>query len=210
MPKPPLTLEENGPYNSTETSNSSCGPLLFLRSLLNNPLKVGALAPSSPRLSRLMASRVDPGTAPVLEIGAGTGVITRALLQRGVSPERLFVIEQDPSLAAFLQREFPDVCVRQGDAIDARCILAEEAVGRVRTVISSLPLRNLPVADQIETVRAMIGALTQEGQLIQFTYAAGCPIPSQRLGLQAECLGRVWMNFPPAAVWRFTRNLVAV
>ena len=157
-----------------------------------------------------MASRVDPGPDPVLEIGAGTGVITRALLQRGVSPERLFVIEQDPFLAAFLEREFPDVCVRQGEALDTRCILAEEAVGRVRTIVSSLPLRNLPRVDQLETVRAMIGALTQGGQLIQFTYAAGCPIPSQKLGLKAECLGRVWMNFPPAAVWRFTRNLASV
>ena len=210
MPKAPLTPEGNGQYNSAESGNSFCGPLLFLRSLLNNPLKMGALAPSSPKLSRLMASRVDPGPDPVLEIGAGTGVITRALLQRGVSPERLFVIEQDPFLAAFLEREFPDVCVRQGEALDACCILAEETVGRVRTIVSSLPLRNLPHADQLETVRAMMSALAQGGQLIQFTYAAGCPIPSQKLGLKAECLGRVWMNFPPATVWRFTRNLASV
>lgn len=210
MPKAPLTLEGAGPYNRAASGISSCGPLLFLRSFLSNPLKMGALAPSSPKLSRLMASCVDPGTAPVLEIGAGTGVITRALLQRGVSPERLFVIEQDPFLAAFLQREFPNVCVRQGEALDTRYILAEEVVGRVRTIISSLPLRNLPRTDQLETVRAMMDALAQGGQLIQFTYAAGCPIPNQRLGLTAECLGRVWVNFPPAAVWRFTRNSAIV
>lgn len=209
MPKTPLVLELNERY-SGEPTNSSSAPLLFLRSLINNPLKVGALAPSSPKLSRLMASRVDSGTAPVLEIGAGTGVITRALLKKGISPQRLFVIEQDPSLAAFLQREFPNVCVRCGEALDARCILAEEDIRRVKTVVSSLPLRNLPVEDQIETVRAMMSALVQEGQLIQFTYAAGCPIPTQKLGLKAECLGRVWMNFPPATVWRFTRNLASV
>lgn len=199
-------LELNGRY-SEEPAGSSCAPLLFLRSLLNDPLKVGALAPSSPKLSQMMASCVDPGTAPVLEIGAGTGVITRALLRRGISPERLFVIEQDPSLAAFLQREFPDVCVRRGEALNAGCILAEEAVGRVKTVVSSVPLRNLPMEDQIETVRAMMSTLAHGGQLIQFTYAAGCPIPSEKLNLKAERLGRVWMNFPPAAVWRFTRNL---
>jgi len=201
-------LELNGRY-SGEPGNSSPAPLLFLRSLLNNPLKVGALAPSSPKLSQLMASCVDQENAPVLEIGAGTGVITRALLKRGISPERLFVIEQDPLLAAFLQREFPDVCVRCGEAIDAGCILAEEAVKRVKTVVSSLPLRNLPMQEQIETVRAMMKPLARDGQLVQFTYAAGCPIPSEKLDLKAECLGRVWMNFPPAAVWRFTRNLAS-
>jgi phosphatidylethanolamine/phosphatidyl-N-methylethanolamine N-methyltransferase len=156
-----------------------------------------------------MASCVDSATTPVLEVGAGTGAITRALLKKGVSPERLFVIEQDPSLAAFLQREFPEVCVRCGEALDTGCILAEEAIGRVKTVVSSLPLRNLPLEDQIETVRAMMSALAQGGQFIQFTYAAGCPIPSQELGLKAERLGRVWMNFPPAAVWRFTQSLTA-
>jgi phosphatidylethanolamine/phosphatidyl-N-methylethanolamine N-methyltransferase len=191
---------------SADSIGYSCEPLLFLRSLLNNPLKVGALAPSSPKLSQLMASRVDPEMSPVLEIGAGTGVITRALLRRGVSPERLYVIEQDPSLAAFLRRAFPNVYVRCGEALDAAYILDEEAIGKVNTVVSSVPLRNLPMADQIETVRAMMSALTHRGQLIQFTYAAGCPIPNQKLDLKAECLGRVWMNFPPAAVWRFTRN----
>jgi phosphatidylethanolamine/phosphatidyl-N-methylethanolamine N-methyltransferase len=200
-----LLLELDERYRG-EPATPSCAPLLFLRSLLNNPLKVGALAPSSPKLSRLMASCVDAETTPVLEVGAGTGVITRALLRKGVSPERLFVIEQDATLAAFLQRQFPDVCVRCGEALDARGILAEEAMGRVKTVVSSLPLRNLPAEDQIETVRAMMSALVKGGQLIQFTYAAGCPIPSQKLGLKAECLGRVWMNFPPAAVWRFTRR----
>ena len=209
MPKTPLLLELDRPYRG-ESAGPSHAPLLFLRSLLSNPLKVGALAPSSPKLSRLMASRVDSATAPVLEVGAGTGVITRALLRKGISPQRLFVIEQDPSLAAFLRREFPGVHVRCGEALDAGCILAEAAVGRVQTVVSSLPLRNLPVEHQIETVRAMMSALKQGGQLIQFPYAAGCPIPSQKLGLKAERLGRVWMNFPPAAVWRFTRHSATV
>jgi phosphatidylethanolamine/phosphatidyl-N-methylethanolamine N-methyltransferase len=148
-----------------------------------------------------MASCVDAGTAPVLEIGAGTGVITRALLRKGISPHRLFVIEQDASLAAFLQRQFPQVRVRCGEALDARCILAEEFMGRVKTVVSSLPLRNLPIENQIQTVQAMVSVLAQEGQLVQFTYGVGCPIPSREIGLKAERLGRVWMNFPPAAVW---------
>jgi phosphatidylethanolamine/phosphatidyl-N-methylethanolamine N-methyltransferase len=203
MSKQPSVVELNGSCTKGFIKSAS-GPLLFLRSLLSNPLKVGALAPSSPKLSQLMASCVDSTTAPVLEIGAGTGVITRALLNKGIQPERLFVIEQDPSLAAFLQQEFPDVRVRRGEALQAGCILAEEAIGRVKTIVSSLPLRNLPPAHQIETVRAMVDTLAHEGQLIQFTYAAGCPIPTLELGLRAECLGRVWMNFPPAAVWRFT------
>lgn len=180
--------------------------LLFLRSLLLNPKAIGAVTPSSMRLSKLMASCVGPASAPVLEVGAGTGAITQALLDRGVSPERLVVIERDAELTAFLRHKFPGVRVRCGNAIHARRILSDNAIPHVRTVVSSLPLRNLSPADRIENVDAMLNSLAQDGQLIQYTYAADCPIPTGRFGLEAECLGRVWQNLPPASVWRFLRR----
>ncbi len=184
-------------------------PLVFFRSLLQNPLTIGAVAPSSSSLCHLIASRVDPATSSVLEVGAGTGPVTRALLERGVGPERLFLIERDPSLAAYLHRRFPGVRVRCGDAVHAGRILSDESVGQVKTVISSLPIRNLSGRDQLKAVRGMLNALAPGGQLIQFTYASRCPIPIRKFGLRAECVGRVWMNIPPATVWRFTRNTVA-
>lgn len=162
--------------------------------------------PSSPRLSQLMASQVDAASAPVLEIGAGTGVITQALLKGPVNPERLFVIERDPKLAAFLSHKFPRVRVRCSDAIHSRRFLSDYAVPYVRTVISSLPLRNLSPAEMIDNVDAMLNSLAHDGQLIQYTYAAGCPIPARLFGLKAERLGRVWQNMPPAAVWRFVKR----
>jgi phosphatidylethanolamine/phosphatidyl-N-methylethanolamine N-methyltransferase len=179
-------------------------PFIFVRSLILNPRAMGALAPSSPKLSQLMASLVDPTNSSVLEIGAGTGAVTRALLARNVRPDHLIIIERDPSLAAFLRHEFPGVRVRCGEAVHLSRILSDESIRRVDTVVSSLPLRNLPRVDRIKTVRAMVNALAHKGQLIQYTYFAGCPIPSSRLGLEAERLGRVWLNLPPASVWRFT------
>lgn len=182
------------------------GSLLFVRSLLKNPLAMGAVAPSSPQLSRLMVSRADWASSHVLEVGAGTGSITEALLSRGVPPNRLLVIERDPELVTYLRERFPLVRVRCGDAAHAGAILRDEGVSQVHTLISSLPIRNLNSRDRIAIVRGMMKALAPDGQLIQFTYAANCPIPTARLGLHAECLGRVWMNLPPAAVWRFTRR----
>jgi len=179
-------------------------PFLFFRSLLLNPKAMGSVTASSQRLCQLMASSVDPENSSVLEIGAGTGAITRVLLKRKLHPERLFIIERDPFLAAFLRREFPGVRVRCGEAIHLGHILGNEPMPQINTVVSSLPLRNLAHEDRIRNVRAMISALVPEGQLIQYTYGTGCPIPTRRLGLEAECLGHVWRNVPPAAVWRFT------
>jgi phosphatidylethanolamine/phosphatidyl-N-methylethanolamine N-methyltransferase len=187
-------------------SNDLPASLLFWRSLLNDPRKMGALVPSSSQLSRLIASRVDPSQSSVLEVGAGTGAITRALLRRGLRPERLFIIERDPVLSGFLRTNFPRVRICCGEAAHAPNILSGAGVGPVDTIVSSLPLRNLRQADQLEIFRAMMSTLNGKGQIIQFTYGPTCPIPSRRLGLEAECIGRVWMNFPPATVWRFTKR----
>lgn len=153
-----------------------------------------------------MISRVDAHTVPILEIGAGTGAITAALLERSLGPDRLFVIERDPELAAFLRCRFPRVRVRCADAMDTQRILYEEGISTVNTIISSLPLRNLSRADRLGNIDAMLASLAYNGQLIQYTYRRDCPISPVRFGLQAECLGRVWHNLPPAAVWRFTRK----
>ena len=181
------------------------GTLLFLGSLLRSPLEVGAVVPSSPQLSRLIASQVGIGNSHVLEVGAGTGSITDALLSLGLPANRLLVIERDPSLVAHLRRRFPNIRVRCGDAANAGSILCEEGISRVQTLISSLPVRNLNGNERLAIVGGMMKALAADGQLIQFTYRANCPFPTERLGLRAERVGRVWLNIPPAVVWKFTR-----
>ena len=181
--------------------------LVFLRSVIRNPLAVGALLPSSPRLSRLIASGVDPDSPAVVEVGAGTGPVTRELLKRGIGPERLFLIERNPEFVAYLQDRFPRVHVICGDAIDARRILARKGVGPINTVISSLPIRNLSRHEQVTTIEAMMKVLAPGGQLIQYSYGSGFPVPTQKLGIDVQRLGRVWMNVPPAEVWCLTRRI---
>ena len=178
---------------------------MFLRSMLDNPLRVGALAPSSDGLARLMASfvRLNSGEA-VLELGAGTGSVTRALLEIGVPRERLYVIELDERLHRYLQNRFPGVTVLRGNACDARELLPVHRVGKISTVVSSLPLRPMKFATQAAIVNAVFDVMAPGGMMLQYSYPPGKPLPA-RLGLKAECAGRIWWNLPPAAVWRITR-----
>ncbi|HEX4164931.1 MAG TPA: methyltransferase domain-containing protein, partial [Bryobacteraceae bacterium] len=135
-------------------------------------MTIGALAPSSPQLSRLMASPAAWGASHILEVGAGTGSVTDALLSRGLPPGRLVVIERDPSLVSYLRERFPHVRIRCGDAKHAAAILRDEGISQVHTLISSLPIRNLNHRDRVAVVRGMMSALAPDGQLIQFTYTA--------------------------------------
>ena len=59
-----------------------------------------------------------PSPGPVVELGPGTGPVTQALLQRGLAPERLILVEYDPAFCRLLERRFPGVRVIQGDAYD--------------------------------------------------------------------------------------------
>ncbi|HEY0223461.1 MAG TPA: methyltransferase, partial [Pseudolabrys sp.] len=69
----------------------------FIRSWFEKPLSTGAVMPSSKALARTMANYVDPqSTGPVIELGPGTGPVTEALVQRGVDPKRLLLVEFNP------------------------------------------------------------------------------------------------------------------
>ena len=88
----------------------------FLSSWIQSPLKTGAVSPSSPALAKAMAAEVDPEMpGPVVEIGPGTGPVTQAILARGISPQRLVLVEYNPEFCALLRRRFPGVTVIQGD-----------------------------------------------------------------------------------------------
>src|SRR5499427_9753121 len=82
--------------------------VVFARSWASNPMRVGAISPSSQRLARLITSEITPASAPVLELGPGTGVFTRALLGRGLTEQELILVECDPRFARLLERDYPD------------------------------------------------------------------------------------------------------
>lgn len=182
----------------------------LLRAWLRDPRSVGALAPSGPALARLMTAHVDHAHGPVIELGPGTGVFTRALLERGLPGHRLVLVETDPVLASTLARRYPHARVLRMDA--ARLGRSSSLFGdeRASAVISGLPLLSIP-ADKVEAIVEGVfeRQLQQDGALYQFTYGLRCPVPRalrQRLGLEAERIGGAWLNLPPARVWRIRRR----
>lgn len=179
--------------------------LLFWRELMAGPRAIGAVCASSHHLATRMAACVDPNVAGwVVELGGGTGVITTALLARGVPPERLIVIERSARLAALLRRRFPDLCVLHGDAAQLGELLASLTgdSGRrgVGQIVSGLPLLSIAEPVRSGILRAGLMALAPGGRLLQFTYAPRCSSPWTRVGLQ--CQERQWVlaNLPPARI----------
>jgi phosphatidylethanolamine/phosphatidyl-N-methylethanolamine N-methyltransferase len=176
---------------------------LFLRRWARNPLQMGSLVPSSPALGRRVAAltRHAPGQR-VVELGAGTGAISRALLAHGVPAERLAVVEIVPEMAEHLEATLPGVAVIRGDAFALADALPRAWHGRIGTVICGIPLVLLPLERQRAFVRAVEAVAPGQGFLL-YTYCITSPLPWRQLGLTATREAWTPWNLPPASVWRY-------
>lgn len=177
---------------------------LFMGQLLRKPHEVVALAPSSRALSTEMAAGIEPAKGPVVELGAGTGRITQAILARGVRAEDLHAIEMNPEFCARLRARFPGLNVYQISAGDVGKLPVEGA----QAVVSGLPLLSMPLALQRDILGGTFERVTPGGSYVQFTYGPKPPVARavrDELGLTWTRSGKIWGNLPPARVYRFTR-----
>ena len=178
----------------------------FLRSWIEKPLHMGAVMPSGKVLARTVASYVDiQSTAPVIELGPGTGAITDALLARGVLEKRLVLVEFDPGFCALLRERYPQATIIQGDAYNLDKTLAElNEPGSA--MVSGLPLVTKPMLIRVKLMRDAFSKLEPGAPFIQFTYSVAPPIPKSQPGVMTKASERIWMNLPPARVWVYRKG----
>jgi phosphosulfolactate phosphohydrolase-like enzyme/phospholipid N-methyltransferase len=185
------------------------GTSMFVTEMLLYPQQVGAILPSSRHLSGVMADWLpaDPD-AYVLELGPGTGAVTRALLTRGLRPERLIAIEMSARMARALRGQFPKAHILTGDACNLDKLLRRHLreVTTVGAVISSLPLRMFSDEAAKTLATRIRQVLHPEGRWVQYSYWLGNP-RNEALAAFERCASRlVWRNFPPARVTVYRRK----
>jgi phosphatidylethanolamine/phosphatidyl-N-methylethanolamine N-methyltransferase len=180
--------------------------LRFLARMIARPVHTGAVAPSSRALGRAMAAQIErSGDLPVLELGPGTGVVTEALIARGIAPERLTAIEYDPNFAAMVAERFPRARVIQGDAFDLGKTLGGKLSGPLAGVVSSLPLINFPYATRTALLDDIFSRLAPGAPFVQFSYRLRPPV-APPAGVFLKRAAVVWLNLPPARVWVYRRH----
>ncbi len=188
-------------------TDTNLGTKLFLLRALRNPRQLGAIAPSSRHLGALLArhAAVDDHS-PIVELGGGSGSLTRAMIKSGIAPERIYVIELEPTLATYLKTALPNVNVIHGNATDLRKILPPEVLGKVHRVVSGLPMINMPEAVRGEILESCFDIMAPGGAYLQYTYSLRSSINDKVYGLTKKRLGTIFLNIPPATVWQYTRE----
>jgi phosphatidylethanolamine/phosphatidyl-N-methylethanolamine N-methyltransferase len=178
----------------------------FIKTLFESPRLTGAVSPSGRFLARAMARAVNPSRPGlVVELGPGTGPVTKALIERGVPAQDLALVEYDPAFCRLLAQRYPRVRILQGDAYDLTRTLAELRGQPIRAIVSSLPLLNEPQARRQELLRQAFALMEPDGVFVQFTYGVVAPAPRRIGGLRLSAIAGapVWLNLPPARVWTY-------
>jgi len=179
----------------------------FIRSWLERPLSTGAVTPSGKLLARTMARYVDPNsTGPVVELGPGTGPVTEALVEAGVDPARLVLVEFNPTFCRLLRSRYPEATLVQGDAYSMRRLLEALLRQPAAAVVSGLPLVTKPVKQRLRLIRDAFELMVPGAPFVQFTYSVASPLPKRLGGFSAESSERIWMNLPPARVWVYRKT----
>ena len=191
------------------TAATECSDFFqFFRLWISDPLRVAAIAPSGESLARVMTQEILPSDGPVLELGAGTGVFTKALLARGIRESDLTLIEYGSDFMRMLQFRFPSARVLWMDAsqLGQYDLFPEAPIG---AVVSGLPLLSMSPRKVVSILAGAFSNIRPGGAFYQYTYGPRCPVPRpilDRLGLKAIRIGGTVRNLPPASVYRITRR----
>ena len=182
------------------------GDIRFFKGWLDGPKSVGTPFATSIHTGRAMASVINLHSGlPVLEVGPGTGAITRAILARGLAPEMLYAVEYSEDFVDALTREFPRAHILRGDAFKLDEALADNSGLRFDCVISAIPLLNFPMWQRVSYMEDMLDRIQLGRPVIQVTYAPVSPIPPRSGTFVVERTDFILRNIPPAHLWTYRR-----
>ena len=178
----------------------------FFKLWLKNPKALGAVLPTSKVTADRMADVARIGEDKhVLELGPGSGIITRSLLARGIASKNLHLVEFTSEFVETLRQNYHGVNVMEGDAFYLDKVISGHFSGKFDTIVSGLPLLNFTLRQRIQLLNKALDLLEPGRPFVQFSYGWRPPIPPRSGPYSVELLDWVFRNIPPAKVWIYRR-----
>ncbi|MEC8474919.1 MAG: methyltransferase domain-containing protein [Planctomycetota bacterium] len=187
--------------------------LTFLKTFLQQPSNIGAIAPSSVGLVSTMIESFDwENVQSAIEYGPGTGVFTERILKTMQEGTHFFAIEQSATMVEATLQRCPEVKIYQESVTNVQELCLKESIQNVDAIISGLPWASFPDDVQNEIMQTMTRVLRPGGTFATFAYWQGLALPAgqrfaSRLRSTFSRVQRsptVWKNLPPAFVYRCT------
>jgi phosphatidylethanolamine/phosphatidyl-N-methylethanolamine N-methyltransferase len=192
---------------------------LFVKRFFSHPSITGSVFPSSKKLAERMTKQaLNQKTAPLryLEVGAGSGAMTKYLIPKLKLGDTLDIVEIDPHFCAQLRGKYgylPHIKIYEASILDF-----EES--RFDVVVSSLPLNAFKAA-MVDQILLKYKNLVKPGGYVSYfeyiglgrikeLYLSGKPqvdfktiLSLKKSFVKSYCteIDRIWWNFPPARVF---------
>lgn len=182
----------------------------FFSAFLRRPAAVGAVAPSSSFLATALLRYCDfRNGVTVVELGPGTGAVTRHILPHLGHKATFFAMELDGPQSRQLQSQFPGTAVYNDSAEQVKKYLDQHGRAKADFIVSSLPWGNMPGSVQDRILDAVLGSLSPGGVFSTYAYLHSRYLPTgrhlrKRLHQHfkhVETSQVVWRNVPPAFVY---------
>jgi len=196
-------------------SNKSALPRIIknttLGQFLCKPRITGAICPSSSGLGKMLCDEIELEKAKVVvELGPGTGAITKFIVERIAPDARFFSVELNKNVVSTFRKNFPKLKIYNDSASNLPNILKSEGIANADVIISGLPWAAFPDDLQEELLSAICEALPPNGMFTTFAYLQGRFLPAgckfnkrlKQYFTTVKCSNIVWMNLPPAFVYR--------
>ena len=178
---------------------------VFLKRFVKKPRQVGSVIPSSSFLTKAMMSKIKWDDACyVAELGAGTGVFTRAIVRSLKPGGKVFVFEIDQTLRAMIENEYPRLKV-YGDATELHRVVGDHGVDKLDYVVSSLPFAVLPPRATASILDAVDKCLKPGGKFIAYQYSMHMKSYFEKR-FKSVRMSFVLYNVPPAFVYECTKG----
>ena len=178
---------------------------------LRRPMTTGAICASSLGLSRMMTSDIGVENAEVVvELGPGTGAITRSILPKLKQNSDFFAVELNESVIPIFKERFPDCDIYHDSASNLPKLLRQRGKRSANVILSGLPWASFPESLQDELLSAILESLPEGGSFATFAYLQGVVLPTgMKFRKKLHSFFRsvdlspiVWKNLPPAFVYR--------
>jgi phospholipid N-methyltransferase len=186
-------------------------PIEFFIGFLRNPREVGSIIPSSRFLTRRVMRCAEIQAARVIvELGPGTGVLTREILATMRPDAKLVAIELLPDFCEVLRRELPDprLHVFCGSAADMEKALSNAGEDRADVVLSGIPFSTMEKGEGRETLNASKRVLRTGGRFVAYQFRSAVRRIAEPVFGPPTTHSGFW-NIPPMRIYVWRRDASA-
>jgi len=178
-----------------------------MQEFLKHPLQIGSIIPSSRFLERRIVAAAGIGSANVVvELGPGTGGITRAILRAMPQHARLLSVEINPHFHALVSGIDDDRLIAHlGSACDLKQIIASYGLDAPNAVVSGIPFSTMSRSVGSRILEAVSTLLAPKGRFVAYQVSNRVATLCQPfLGSGQTAMELV--NIPPMRVFQWEKH----